>query len=531
MPTTRPHGVELNRNDSGELFALLDRVRLPLRAPPIESVCVSSDCNAAIFEHRRFFPFARGRRGLVIGLTLMKTLTDAQLEAVVAHELAHLERARVLGVSLMGRLQRTLTLLSASSKRAPHWVARRLLAICGRYLAALRTAHLPLARASEHEADRASAQVTSPRTAAQALTATSVVRSYLIEKYWPQTFARAKDSPQPDCSPYANFDLAALAALAADLARWQGTLLATGTAQGDTHPSLQERLAFIDALAEFAPPSPGRAADRLLGSALAPTTQKLDMDWRRRSSQNWQKLHLATLQQRQKLQELRAAAAAGPLDEQNSLLHAALEESVGAGGSAALTLRVALRERFPNSLGLQFALGRQLLQDGNADGIRLIENVVARDPNALVSGAALLCAHFTQRGEPTLAEVWRQRHALGIAAQKERQGFQPTDAVTPHGISLEIQGDLVRQLRTIPHLERAYLVKKHVHYFPQYPIYVLGFSSTRALERYDPARATAVAQAICHQARLPGRIIVVNVDSHNRHLARKFNRVVGAQVV
>ncbi len=73
------------------------------------------------------------------------------------------------------------------------------------YIPRFSATSFPLARANEYEADAAAIKLTSARSAAQALTAVSIVGSYLSEKYWPRIHSAARESPQPAFAPYSEF--------------------------------------------------------------------------------------------------------------------------------------------------------------------------------------------------------------------------------------------------------------------------------------------------------------------------------------
>jgi hypothetical protein len=303
------------------------------------------------------------------------------------------------------------------------------------------------------------------------------------------------------------------------------------SSEGDTHPSLRERLAAIGAAAEFAPPSPGESADQLLGSNLGRVASSLDGDWRIRIQKTWETLYQIGQQQRRQLLNLRAAALVSPLAEAQALLHASLEECIGAGPLAALSMRSALLERFPQSLGVQFALGRQRLLAGEAVGATLVEGVISKDLNALAPGAELLRRYHSGRGELSLAEVWRQRYALGLAAQGERQAFALLDEALPHGLMEQVLTGLVRQLRTVSHLKGVYLVRKKILHFTQHPVYVLGFRSTGLFGRYDRARAASVAQTIRQRISFPARLLIVDMESDHSRLAWALHCTFGARIM
>lgn len=75
------------------------------RAP--DEIVLIGDANAAVSEDARFLGLAGGRRRLFLGLPLMAGLTEAQLRAVLAHELGHYSNAdtRLAAITVRGRFQ------------------------------------------------------------------------------------------------------------------------------------------------------------------------------------------------------------------------------------------------------------------------------------------------------------------------------------------------------------------------------------------------------------------------------------------
>jgi len=529
-PAPAPVGIHIGRENAKELFRSIDRVGARLGAPEIDVVCITADCNAAMAQSWRFGIVGRRQNCLVIGLTLMKTLTLDQFEAVVAHEMAHLSGRHAPVNRLVIRLQLAFARLDATAPRLPKGMIRPVRCLLRSYATALRAAVLPLSKRWELEADEASVQLTSPRSAALALIASQILKAYLVEKYWPQVIGAAKDLAEPAALPFTSFDVSALMEIEGDSKRWQRAALAIATSPTDTHPCLCERLQAIGESQDFRSPDGGQTADSLLGDHLSGIANTLDVDWRRRVLKQWKLLHQNAQKEKQQLLELREAALTSILDEQRSLLHANLEERVGFGPALSLDMRLALSERFPQSLSVQYALGQQLLQAGKSEGAAMIERVIAKDPNALVCGANLLRNHYRHLGQESLADLWQQRFALGVAAQQERRSILPSDQIGSHHLQGELLAKLCSQLESIPNLQSAYLVTKRVQHLPQFPLYVLGLKSSQLFKPYNRTRAMTVLQAVRTRVALPGSLLIINIDGENSGFAAKFRRVRGAQV-
>src|ERR1700730_11151788 len=265
-----PAGERLTRAMTPELFRTIDGLRQRLRTPPLHHVLLTPEFNAGGMQVPRLGLFGWHRSYLFIGLPLMKSLTPEQFQAVLAHELGHLARGHARAGNWIYRLRLMLQRLEAAFATSPHWGAGAIRAFFRWYIPRFSATSFPLARANEYEADAAAARLTSARSAAQALTAVSIVGSYLSERYWPRIHWAARELPLPAFAPYSEFLATAIQDVPADeLRTWQDAALAAKTSYQDTHPSLAERLQAVRARAEFAPPLTDNGAERLLGAERA----------------------------------------------------------------------------------------------------------------------------------------------------------------------------------------------------------------------------------------------------------------------
>jgi Zn-dependent protease with chaperone function len=531
-----PSGLVLKRREVAELFELLDSLRSELRTPPLHTVILMPDLNAGIAQVPRLGPFGWHRNYLMIGLPLMKALTVEQFRSVLAHEFGHLSRGHARSANWIYRLRLIWQRLDAAFIRRRHWGSGMMRGFLKWYLPRFNATSFPLARANEYEADAAAAQLSSPRTVAQAMTGVSMAGAYLSQRYWPMIQAIARDLPEPTGAPHAGFVAATITELPPhELQQWQSAALATKTSYADTHPSLMERLNAIGARAEFAPPAAGQSADRLLGGQRARLEETLDAQWRQRVAETWKQTHKATQQQRSRLTELRALAAKQPLDVLPSLELAGLEEQLGAGPEAALVMRRSMVSRFPESLPARFALARQQLQGGEPDGVAPMESVIAGDASALLSGSELLRDYYWRRGEQALARQWHERYLerarILNAAKQERTQFNLKDSAVPHGLSPAALASLCSQLRQIPRLSRAYLARKVTQHLPESPMYVLGFRSSQWWMLSSRSRSAAALQRIREKVLFPGAALIINLEVSSARFTSKLRRVEGSRII
>jgi Zn-dependent protease with chaperone function len=405
-----PAGERLTQVLVPELFQMLGELRKRLRTPRIHRVLLTPDFNAGVMQVPRLGLLGWHRSYLFIGLPLMKSLTVEQFQAVLAHELGHLSGGHAAWGNWIYRLRLIWQRLDAAFSQTSHWGAAPIRAFFKWYIPRFSATSFPLARANEYEADAAALKLTSARSAAQALTAVSIVGSYLSEKYWPKIHSAARELPQPAFAPYSEFMATAIQDVPAhELLSWQQTALGTRTSYDDTHPSLADRLQAMGATAEFAPPQAGDSAERLLGTERARLESAFDAQWRERVAESWKQVHENTRTHRLRLSELRSKAARTGLDEQKALELADLEEDVGEGPVASLRMRRALVAKYPESAPARFSLARQLLRAGDADGLALMEALIEKEPHAFLAGAELLRDYYWRRNERELALLWQQR--------------------------------------------------------------------------------------------------------------------------
>jgi Zn-dependent protease with chaperone function len=531
-----PSGVALTRENSPALYQMLDDLRRRLKTPRLHHVLLTPDFNAGISQVPRLGLFGWHQNYLIIGLPLMKALTLEQFQAVLAHEFGHLSRGHGRVANWIYRLRIIWQRLNQAFTETRHWGRILIQPFVKRYIPYFDATSFPLARANEYEADAASVRITSSRCAAQALTSVNIAGAYLAEKYWPAINLAAKDTPQPAFAPYSAFEAQDIKNVPTEVLRdWQEKALARKTSYADTHPSLADRLKAIGAQAEFAPPASGKGAETLLGPHRGQWESEFDERWRAKVAESWKRLHERTQANRVRIAELRAKAAEAELTEPAAIELVNLEEEVGEGPEAALAMRRALMEKYPNSLPLRFAIARQLLQAGDSAGVAPMESVIAAQPEAMLPGAQILRDFYARQNQRLHATQWHQRYLeranLVQAGQRERSGWRLSDPIVPHGLASEDLAGLVAQLKAITDVKRAYLARKLTRYLPDKPLYVLGFRSTPWWKLDHRAKRTAVTQRVRRELKFPGDTVIVALGGSNGKFGKKIRRVKGARIV
>ncbi|MEU3354322.1 M48 family metalloprotease [Streptomyces sp. NPDC037389] len=100
-----PGGLAVTEAEQPELWRAVRSLaeRTGTRAP--DAIVLTGDVNAGVAEDARLLGLLPGPRRLYLGVPLLTGLTEAQLHAVIAHELAHYGNAdtRLAGIVLRGR--------------------------------------------------------------------------------------------------------------------------------------------------------------------------------------------------------------------------------------------------------------------------------------------------------------------------------------------------------------------------------------------------------------------------------------------
>jgi Zn-dependent protease with chaperone function len=528
-----PGGEPLAPRDAPAFFERLDQLSARLKAPRIHDVLITEDFNAAVCQMPRLGVFGWHRNYLLVGLPLMKCLTVPQLEAVLAHELGHLSRGHARVGNWIYRLRLVWQRLDEAFAAKPRRGAGVIRAFLRWYIPYFAGCSFPLARNNEFEADASSVQFTSPLAAAQALTNVSVLGSYLHQRYWPAINAGARDSAQPAFAPFSALNAATLALSAAEAQPWLAQALGRATTYEDTHPSLKARLDAIGMTAQLALPAADASADRLLGARGESLAQTFDSRWRERVATPWQKVYEDTQKKRERLRALREQAAPGPLDTGEGLELATLEADVGEGPAHALLLFRELVARDPGSHAARFGLARQLLLQGDGEGVAIMEAVMQVEQQAVLPGSQLLRDYWWQQGNADRARHWhertleRGRQLQQIKAQRGQ--IRAADIWLEHGLPPAALQALVEGLKQISGLRRAWLVRRQVQQCPEEPVYVLGFET--AMTPGAETNPKQVMERLRADVEYPGETVILRVSAENAMFGRKFCAVPNSRIL
>lgn len=530
-----PAGIPLKRSASPALFECVDELRRRLKAPRVHEILLRDDFNAAVVQYPRLGVLGWQKNFLVLGLPYLQAATVEEFRSVLGHELGHLSGQHGRLRSWVYRVRASWYRLAERLEQEAHWSRFVFRRFFHWYAPCFAAWSFVLARQDEFEADRASAEVTSPEVAGASLTAGAVRARFLHELFWPEVYAHADELPSPDAvDPFATLP-AALAEIDPDDAqRWLEAGLAEETTVDDTHPCLRERLAALEVEPRIPPAPDTSAAVALLGKAHAGLLARLAERWRFAAAEWWSGRYEHVTTSRKRLGELTQASGHGELAPHEAWERARLTEEFE-GGEAALPLYRDLVEGDLDDAGACFALGRLLLARREDSGLVHLDQAMDLDADAVVPACELACAFLADCGRLADAVPYRER-ALERQRQIERDASErdslPLRAVyLHHGLEAGPLEQLREQLARWP-VKRAWLVRKHLEVCPERPLYVLGVERRVPWWRGRGAKlGRALQDELVDQLEMPGECFILALNGQRRRTWQLFRRVAGSQIL
>jgi hypothetical protein len=552
-------GVDLSADRAPAFHALLESLRERMGAPKVDRVLITDHFNACIVQR----PASRqpGKllasapvTELMVGLPLMRALTMAQLEAVLAHEFAHAAQGhghQAYGVHCQRQRIQRLSLALDSLSPWTSWMAcLHRLALRG-YAVVFNSLSQPLTRAHELEADARAAQATSPQTMAESLSIVAVVGCYLSERFWPgavrmvdslgalhaahgkQGLSTSAPSATLGFAPHAAMAIMLREELNPGLAQaYLERALTAPTHSVDTHPSLRDRLSALNEPPRLTMPKDVRGSGRLLGLALESLTRDFDERWhadmaitRGHRRRRWVAENLRA--QAQPLQTMKAP----PLP---STTTDAMQDDGTLATLATLAQLRAMHEAEPNDPLAAYGLGAALLALDDEEGLELLHHAMRNDELAIVHALEVMRDFHARQGHMQAAQecsqALAQRLALEAAASNERAHLAPHDALLPHGLGDEPAGALRHSLALMPEVKRAWLARKQVSHLAHHSLFVMVFELRKSRDGSDHDRHEAVLHDLRSALDMPGDVLLVNLRrTHHdlRHALEQQLRDIG----
>ncbi|MGY0389749.1 M48 family metallopeptidase [Nocardioides sp. WG-D5] len=161
--STDPGGLLLTEHEQPGLWAEVRQLAAAAGTRAPDEIRLVPDVNAAVSEETSLLGLRTGTRRMFLGVPLLQGLSRNQLHAVLAHELGHHSTTHTRLGALIHRSRLAIAEVAAGLSNP---LVKRPFRTYARIFFALTR---PLAHAHEIDADRLSAQVAGPRTAAVTL--------------------------------------------------------------------------------------------------------------------------------------------------------------------------------------------------------------------------------------------------------------------------------------------------------------------------------------------------------------------------
>ena len=475
-----PTGIELDREQCPELFAMIDDVCRARRAPQPHAVLLDSQFNAAISQVPRLGLLGWQRNYLILGLPLMLAASEVEFRAILAHEFEHLSRAHGRSGGHVYRVRKGWRQLLAKMESTKSWGSFLFRRFFRWYAPTFAAYSFVLARQKEYEADRASAEEVGARVAADSLIRINLASAFLQNVHWDAIRESYGDTPSPEVGPYSSMigRLGKLEITDSQREGWLKEILSWRTSYDDTHPSPRRRIEALGEEPRIPHEFDTSAAEELLGDALAGLVGQLDDEWREWIEADWREEYEGQEESRARLKELRESLDAEKvLDTADRGQVVRLAETFE-GDDSAIELAEQMLAEDPDNLDVKFSLGRMLLRRRDERGVELTRDVMDAEPSAILPGCVNLADYYeSQSLHEEKAQIEELRAATEDkheAARQERSEIDIHAAHVAHGLDDAALERLTRSIGALGSVKSAYLVRRDVEHFPEQPVFALG---------------------------------------------------------
>lgn len=525
-----PEGRELKRAEAPVLFDMIDSISDAAGGVKFHKVLLTDDLNAAVVQLPRAGILGFYRNYLILGLQLMDALGPEEFKAVIAHEFSHLSnkdgkvgnwiyRIRLSWEKVAVHLFSQSGLLTAPLRKFVQWFWPRFNARA-----------FVLSRFNEYRADAFSAEVTSPAHSASALQRIDLRARHLAEVFWIDIDRRLTEEPEPPKGLYAEMrEFLGLQPDQAMATRWLDQAFAVSTGTSDTHPSLSDRVRALGGSVDsrdLAPMSE-HASEVLLGEELARDAREMfSREWHKNALENWKNAHADRVKRREELQELEAAPISDEKGEERDGRWRRI--SLRGETEGVEPLLPELRrfvEDYPDHLSAAFILGRYLLSKDDSAGLRLLEKVLEKDPDATLACFGEMAGYFDRQGNHEAVRSLKERadaHDLRMNLLDQARGnVSSTDTFKPHGLNEKNLAAIRKILEGEKSVRNAWLVQKHYREFPDFIQYILIMDMKFNWYAYtSEAEIAAILQRVADGVVLDRGVLVVRGQSSKPLLKR-----------
>ncbi len=523
-----PCGLQLTAHAFPRLFEVIDEIRQATGAPRAHKVLMTDELNASIVQVPRLGMFGWQENYLILGLPLMQLLSVSEFKAVLAHEFGHLSGAHGRFGAWIYRIRAGWARLARTLEANRQWGRFLFVPFFNWYAPKFSAYSFVQARAHEYAADQVAATAFGAAPLADALVRLDLKSEELSRHYWPEIFAAADDEPLPRTLPFQELLVAERRGFLPQASEHLREALARSTDTTDTHPSLRDRLAALARPASVPDDFELSAAECLLDGELRALVAHFDQTWQIGVDNWWRNRHEHVSSGRAKLAEL-STVPTEKMDDATLWEYAiAVEEFTGM--APAFELYRELVEVRGATGAAKFAYARLMLEQNDESGIRLIDEVMAESPEAILSGCELIVGYLRDLDRADEAEPYIERYHARQGEEDERRAARQSiglfDEYLSPTLSAATRAAIIDLLgANKARVKQAYVVRKAMPAGEE-PVHVLGLvRRTKWIELESVAANLRLIEDFANALTTEEEVILVTLNDGPRTYLRRFRRV------
>ncbi|WP_028489543.1 M48 family metallopeptidase [Thiothrix lacustris] len=475
-----PTGYALKPTEFPQLWSEVNALSKQLATPPIHTIILTPDMNAAIAQTPRLGIIGPHHNTLLVGLELLMALSPSQARAVLAHELAHLSGNHSKFAGWIYRVRQSWAQISHAIQQTNAWGTAPIRYFTEWYTPYFAGYSYVLARNNEYEADAVAGKLTSCHTTASALIATHVYAAFTQEQFWQPLYRKAHTQAQADQATYSQLQQFYQQPQPQHEAfkHHLRTVLTHKTNPSDTHPALIERLKALKATG-LQEEADDRKALLWLGSEAKRVIQHFDQQWSHDNSVEWEEFYQRAQAAQQTIASLSQRDDHTLTAEERWQLASLTEQYQPDKDALSLYLQYSADQ--PDDNAADLAIGRLLLAQNDADGIRYLEKAM-KNPALRVYAAHECSRYYTLHQQPQQANAWLVKleaaNDMMHEAQQERAQLDDVDIlIAPEVVEkggYDFERELLGTLNRHQHVSEVWVAQKQVRNFPHEPVFVLA---------------------------------------------------------
>ncbi len=398
LKAERPAGVEITRRDAPELFDMLARRSSKFGAGEIHHVLLTRDAHIRVIRTPTNGFLLRHDNTLCLGVPLLHMLTRNQfrvaLRCAIGQFAQHKDPNLGEMVSLRDNWNRYHHVLR-QRKSPGSWLLQAFVAWYNPFFQ-----QLSVEAAKQHalKYDQYAIEVIKDIEVLAMIAAEEVTEAYLNQCFWPMLMKTADRQPNPTVRPFSNFEpILQSSLLKQDAEHWLVKSITAPEQDQSPTPSLKERLDALgySQLHFFSLPEDS-AIHYLLGRKMNTVLKKMDQEWRTEINDSWRQRHLQFRNEKERFEKLHNQFHTDTLEGEAAFKYARLAKKY-LPRQEALEVYTRLAERNKTHADVVFQMGALLLEAGEIQGLKIIEQAISLDKSHAPRASAIISEYMARR--------------------------------------------------------------------------------------------------------------------------------------